>query len=145
MHTHVQDESTTWSLHFTSERVGSLSIQRDGMARVYPATLHMLPTILETYKSHNHVNLVKAADIGQVIFVHAVPEGRDADEMLQQFAELEEAGELPVESDDGVTLPMLNARCALSVHWGFFVFFFWIRTHQQVGGTLPMLTVRGTS
>lgn len=60
----------------------------------YPLTVLNLPCITETYKTYDNVNLVKSADVGQVLIVG-------------------ESGPLegpPGEARDGVTRPMRNAR-----------------------------------
>jgi len=70
----------------------------EGVLRVggeeYPASLRALPTVVESYKTLNDVDLVKAGDIGQVILVR--PKGS--------------APPPPGEYRDGVTPPMRRAR-----------------------------------
>jgi transcription initiation factor TFIID subunit 7 len=52
-------------LQFTDERLGSLRVGGD----TFPAKLLDLPTRVESWKTLDDTNLVKSADIGQVIVV----------------------------------------------------------------------------
>ncbi|KAI7844401.1 hypothetical protein COHA_001996 [Chlorella ohadii] len=67
--------------------------------RQYPVTVLNLPSVVESYKTLDDVNLVKTTDIGQVLVV-----GSAADPGV---APDEAAGG---EARDGVTPPMRNAR-----------------------------------
>jgi transcription initiation factor TFIID subunit 7 len=69
-------------------RTGTLRVGSD----VYPAQLQDLPTKVETWKTLDDVNLVKAADVGQIIVVSPPGEALPTDDV----------------SVDGVTLAM---RC----------------------------------
>jgi TATA-binding protein-associated factor Taf7 len=69
-------------------RTGTLRVGSD----VYPAKLQDLPTKVETWKTLDDVNLVKAADVGQIIVVSPPGEALPTDDV----------------SVDGVTLAM---RC----------------------------------
>eukprot|EP00877_Chromochloris_zofingiensis_P007022 jgi/Chrzof1/2573/Cz11g20240.t1 len=72
-----------------SDRHGELVVE--GVR--YPVTLQDLPTVVESYKTLDDTNLVKTADIGQVLLVQE-PDAAPQD----------------VESSDGVTPPMRKAR-----------------------------------
>eukprot|EP00882_Tetradesmus_deserticola_P009596 GHRQ01010130.1.p1 GENE.GHRQ01010130.1~~GHRQ01010130.1.p1 ORF type:complete len:227 (+),score=99.55 GHRQ01010130.1:169-849(+) len=75
----------------TNPRWGALTV--DGVQ--HGVVLQDMPTVVESYKTLDDANLVKAADIGQVLLVI------DPDVSDQQ---------LPFESPDGVTPPMRKAR-----------------------------------
>ncbi|PRW60754.1 transcription initiation factor TFIID subunit 7-like [Chlorella sorokiniana] len=76
---------------------------RQGMfvfkGRQYPVTVLNLPSVVESYKTLDDVNLVKTTDIGQVLVVGSAADPGIAPE--------EAAGG---EARDGVTPPMRNAR-----------------------------------
>lgn len=60
----------------------------------YPLKVLNLPCVAETYKTYDDVNLVKSADVGQVLVVGDA-EGLEGP---------------PGEARDGITRPMRNAR-----------------------------------
>jgi transcription initiation factor TFIID subunit 7 len=62
--------------------------------RDYQLTLLNLPTVTESYKTYDDINLVKTGDIGQVLVVGDISE------------EEANTGEI----SDGVTLPLRKAR-----------------------------------
>lgn len=62
--------------------------------RDYQLTLLNLPSVTETYKTYDDINLVKTGDIGQVLVVGEISE------------EEANSGEI----SDGVTLPLRKAR-----------------------------------
>lgn len=76
---------------------------RQGMfvfkGRQYPVTVLNLPSVVESYKTLDDVNLVKTTDIGQVLVVGSAADPGVVPE--------EAAGG---EARDGVTPPMRNAR-----------------------------------
>lgn len=85
------DVSGHLELSFTEPgRNGRLSV--DGVS--YPVTVLDLPTVVESYKTYDDINLVKTADVGQILLVQA-PDSSPPDS---------------TESKHGVTPPMRNAR-----------------------------------
>jgi TATA-binding protein-associated factor Taf7 len=100
-------------LHMRTEHIGALTIRLPGEdARIFAVSLHETPTLIETFKSHNHVNLVKSADIGQILMVHSALDGDP--EMLETsvnaLIEMEKSDTLPCEVPRGLTPPM-SAGC----------------------------------
>jgi hypothetical protein len=101
-------------------RVGKISIVEGEKVMLLPCTLHEVPTLIETFKSHNHINLIKAGDVGQAFIVHSLQIGQEqsAEEALnynlQILMNMEQNGELPQEMECGLTPPMA-AGCALSL------------------------------
>lgn len=97
-------------LIFETARVGRLKLQvPEEEQKAYAVTLHALPTVVETFKSHNHINLVKSADVGQVILLH-YDENFTTETMVQSLIDVEASGNLPMEHADGITVPMADAR-----------------------------------
>jgi TATA-binding protein-associated factor Taf7 len=102
-------------LAMETPRVGAFHVFHSGYSKVYPITLHELPTLVETFKSHNHINLIKSADIGQAFMLHPlVPDfpGQDPNETLRNNLEIlkgmDASGALPREISCGVTPPMAS-------------------------------------
>ena len=91
-----------------TERIGALTVQLpDDDERMFAVSLHESPTQIETFKSHNHVNLVKSADIGQVLIVHnSEGDPVQLEVALSALIDMETAGQLPRESIRGLTPPM---------------------------------------
>lgn len=100
-------------------RVGRVSVKDGDSLMLYPCTLHEMPTLIETFKSHNHINLIKAGDIGQAFIVHPMHmSGEESPEEalamnLQTLTAMEQSGDLPQEMECGLTPPMA-AGCVQS-------------------------------
>jgi TATA-binding protein-associated factor Taf7 len=94
-----------------TQRVGHLKINVRGVEEGYAVTVHEMPTLVETFKSHNHVNLVKSADIGQAVLLHNSSNptsSEDLDTALSALMQMEQNGELPQYIGMGVTPPMAS-------------------------------------
>jgi hypothetical protein len=105
-------------LDMYSQRVGELQFNLQGVEESYAVTVHEMPTLVETYKSHNHVNLVKSSDIGQAVLVHNSPNPGSNEEVttaINLLKEMELSGDLPQHIDIGLTPPMTSG-CAPSAH-----------------------------
>lgn len=100
-------------------RVGKISVRERDTMILLPCTLHETPTLIETFKSHNHMNLIKAGDIGQSFIVHSLQLA--GEETLEEALEnnlglltaMEQSGDLPQEMQCGLTPPM-TAGCVLA-------------------------------
>ena len=109
----MQDVEPTVELEMLTPRVGRISVSEAESCLQLPCTLHEMPTLVETFKSHNHINLIKAGDIGQGFIVHALlPDGdQTPEEALESnlaiLADMEKAGTLPREIECGLTPPMV--------------------------------------
>lgn len=102
------------NLQMRSNRVGVLHLQHGDELRCYCVTVHASETLVETYKSHNHVNLVKSADIGQVLLVHQLEMDVGSDVLetgVKSLMDLELNGQLPPTLPRGITPPM-DQGCA---------------------------------
>jgi TATA-binding protein-associated factor Taf7 len=105
-------------LKMRTQRVGKLKVNLQGVEESYAVTVHEMPTLVETYKSHNHVNLVKSSDIGQAVLVHNSSNPGSAEEVknaIHLLMEMEQSGDLPQHIDIGLTPPMTSG-CAPSSH-----------------------------
>ena len=117
----MQDTEPIVELEMRTPRVGTVSVREGETYILFPVTLHEMPTLIETFKSHNHINLIKAGDIGQAFIVHDLltdddnptPEllSRTLEANLEQLMRMEAEGELPDEAQCGLTPPMV-AGCA---------------------------------
>jgi hypothetical protein len=90
-----------------TERVGVLHVKHKELEDAYAVTLHEMPTLLETYKSHNHINLVKSADIGQMLLLHDQESKVSIEECIDMLTMMERDGALPKEFLRGLTPPMI--------------------------------------
>jgi TAFII55 protein conserved region len=108
-----------------SERVGTLTVPHpdpgaDPPVQAFPVSVHAMPTLIETFKSHNDFNLMKSADVGQCLMAHANGDGDVAQcaDMVATLRGMEDAGQLPAELQRGLTPPMLTpcARPARRAH-----------------------------
>lgn len=113
-HGGLQEPDTKIELRFHSARVGSLQVDHSGVQAVAAVTLHDVPTQIETYKSHNHVHMIKNGDIGQALVLHALAhlseEGQQEyfEQMLCSLTDMEKNGELPEMIQSGLTPPMIK-------------------------------------
>lgn len=84
------------------------------MTGAYVVSLHDVPTQIETYKSHNHVHMIKNGDIGQALMLHSLVyvDGQTQQQVLQSamntLVHMETSGALPSEISCGLTPPMVQ-------------------------------------
>eukprot|EP00892_Ulva_mutabilis_P001500 jgi/Ulvmu1/11350/UM075_0010.1 len=110
----AEDPTTQMELQMHTARVGTLFINHEGNSGAFVVTLHDVPTQIETYKSHNHVHMIKNGDIGQALMLHSIGygDGQNQEQALSTamgtLIQMESAGALPSEISCGLTPPMVQ-------------------------------------
>lgn len=89
-------------------------IIHEGTVVAYVVSLHDVPTQIETYKSHNHVHMIKNGDIGQALMLHSLVynDSQSQEHVLQSsmatLIQMESIGSLPEAISCGLTPPMIE-------------------------------------
>lgn len=117
----MQDPDTKIELQLHTARVGSLQVDHEGVKAAAAVTLHDVPTQIETYKSHNHVHMIKNGDIGQALVLHSliqlIDESHQAhlEATLAHLVGMEQRNELPPTIESGLTPPMIRPYALTSL------------------------------